>query len=70
MPSMAEIPNRATKPIAAKTLNGVSVNYKVQMPPSSAIGMTLVANRMSDRPRRPEYILTEIDAGYRPRTAD
>ena len=47
MPSIAAMPNSATKPIAADTLNGVPVKYSVKMPPISAIGMTLAASSIS-----------------------
>ena len=47
MPSMAAIPNRATKPIAAETLNGVPVRNSAKMPPIRAIGMTLAASSVS-----------------------
>ena len=47
MPSMAAMPNSATKPIAAETLNGVPVRNSAKMPPIIAIGMTLAASSMS-----------------------
>ena len=47
MPSMAAIPNRATKPIAAETLNAVPVSSSAKIPPISAIGMTLAASNAS-----------------------
>ena len=47
MPSMAAMPNSATKPIAADTLNGVPVRNSAKMPPISAIGITLAASSVS-----------------------
>ena len=47
MPSITEMPNRAMKPIAAETLNGVPVTNSAKMPPISAIGMTLAASSVS-----------------------
>ena len=47
MPSIAAMPNSATKPIAAETLNGVPVTNSAKMPPISAIGITLAASSVS-----------------------
>ena len=47
MPSMAAMPNKATKPIAEETLNGVPVIHSAKMPPISAIGITLAASSAS-----------------------
>ena len=47
MPSMAAMPNKATKPIAADTLKGVPVMNSEKIPPISAIGMTLAASSVS-----------------------
>ena len=47
MLSITEIPNKAIKPIAAETLNGVPVTNSAKMPPISAIGMTLSASSVS-----------------------
>ena len=47
MPFMAAMPNRATKPMAAEMLNGMSARNSASMPPISAIGMALPASRVS-----------------------
>ena len=47
IPFMAEMPNSATKPIAADTLNGAPVRNRAKMPPIRAIGMALAASSMS-----------------------
>ena len=47
MPFMAAMPNRATKPMAAEMLNGMSARNRPKMPPVSAIGMALPAISVS-----------------------
>jgi hypothetical protein len=47
MPFMAAMPNRATKPMAAEMLNGMSARNRPKMPPVSAIGMALPAINVS-----------------------
>ena len=47
MPSMTEMPNSAMNPIAAETLNGMCIRNNAKMPPTTAIGMTLMANSVS-----------------------
>jgi hypothetical protein len=43
MPSMAAMPNSATKPMAAETENGVPVSARANIPPINAIGITLAS---------------------------
>ena len=57
MPSMAAMPNRATKPIAAETLNGVPVRASAKTP-IRAIGMTLAANSSIDSEQKSRYSRT------------
>ena len=47
MPSITEMPNSAMKPIAAETLNGIASRTSAKMPPTTAIGMTLMARSVS-----------------------
>ena len=47
MPSITAIPNKAIKPIAAETLNGVPVSKSAKTPPIIAIGMTVTPRRVS-----------------------
>ena len=47
MPSMTEMPNSAMKPIAAETLKGMLIRNSAKIPPTTAIGMTLIANSVS-----------------------
>ncbi len=54
MPFMAAMPNRATKPIAAEMLNGMSASHSARMPPTSASGMALPAISMS--PNEPKLM--------------
>src|SRR5690349_1293648 len=49
MPFIAAMPNRATKPIAAEMLNGMSASVRLMMPPISAIGIALPASSVSVR---------------------
>ena len=60
MPSMAAMPNSATKPIAAETLNGVPVKNSAKMPPISAIGMTLAASSVSTSEQKLRYSSMQI----------
>src|ERR1700730_4754927 len=47
IPFIAEMPNSATKPIAADTLNGIPVRTRANIPPTKAIGMALAASIVS-----------------------
>jgi len=47
MPSITAIPNSAMKPIAAETLNAVPEISRPRTPPNMAMGMTLMASRVS-----------------------
>ena len=42
------MPNSAIKPIAADTLNGIAVTNSASTPPIIAMGMTLMASKVSD----------------------
>ena len=47
MPSITEMPNSAMNPIAAETLNGICIRNSAKIPPTTAIGMTLMVNSVS-----------------------
>ena len=47
MPSIAAMPNKATKPIAAETLKAVPVITRAKMPPTRVMGITLAASSVS-----------------------
>src|SRR5215510_15284488 len=62
MPSIADIPNSAMKPIAAETLNGMSAMKRPNTPPRTAIGITLIASSVSGT----EPKLTHSSSAMRP----
>ncbi len=62
MPSIAAMPNSATKPIAEETLNAVPVTHSANMPPTSAIGITLAASSASRRLPKFRYSSSTISA--------
>ena len=47
MPSITAMPKSAMNPIAADTLNGIPVTKSASTPPMIAMGMTLIASRVS-----------------------
>ncbi len=63
IPSIAAIPNSATKPIAADTLNAVPVTNSASTPPISAIGITLAASAMSTRD--PKFVYSRMQISSR-----
>ncbi len=62
MPSMAAIPNRATKPIAEDTLKAVWVAHSAKMPPRFAMGITLAASSASRKLWKFKYSNSTINA--------
>ena len=52
MPFIAAMPNRATKPMAAEMLNGMSARNRPSMPPTSASGMALLSAFPEEEIRR------------------
>ena len=71
MPSITAMPNSAMKPIAAETLNGMPASSSPTTPPKIAIGITLIASKVSisepkfshsNRPIKARLIGTTIDS--------
>ena len=62
MPSMAAMPNNATKPMAEDTLNAVPVIRNAKMPPKIAIGITLAASNASRKLPNFKYSSNTIKA--------
>src|SRR3978361_1709514 len=62
MPSITAIPNSAMKPIAADTLNGIPDIRSPSAPPKIAIGITLMASRVSTIEPKLNHSSTAISA--------
>ncbi|CEG08534.1 hypothetical protein BN961_01950 [Afipia felis] len=62
MPSITAMPNNAMKPIAADTLNGTPLNKRPSTPPSTAIGITLIASMVSTIEPKLNHSRTPINA--------